>query len=58
MLIRDVNLNQNGCCHECNAPATILYISHFTILLCTNCAIQVSRKLLEDVCALKGDRHG
>ena len=57
MLIKDVG-HRGGRCHECKAPATILYISEHEFLLCRDCAIQVSRKLLEDVCALRGDRHG
>lgn len=28
------------------------------IVLCKFCAIQLARKLLEDVCDLEGDRHG
>lgn len=28
------------------------------LCLCQSCALQLSRKLLEDLCALDGDRHG
>jgi hypothetical protein len=29
-----------------------------TIFVCKTCAIQLARKLLEDLCELEGDRHG
>ena len=51
-------------CVECeNEPSTIWMrgyaTNHADILLCAGCAMQLARKLLEDICevATKGGRH-
>ncbi len=47
-----------------NAPAAEIAMTGYSegttsILLCRDCAIQLSRKLLEDLCeVVTGDRHG
>ena len=49
-------------CPSCETEgAEIMMLSYVRgreIILCRGCALQLSRKLLEDLCALDGDRHG
>ena len=49
-------------CGCCDNVATVLMWnyaeSEARILLCRHHALQLSRKLLEDLCELAGDRHG
>ena len=53
-----------SCTAECGEEAEILmecYAAHSArIMLCANCAKQLARKLLEDICASEtpGGRHG
>jgi hypothetical protein len=45
----------------CDKPAELFFHSYSEdyLLLCRNCALQLSRKLLEDLCGIiAGDRHG
>jgi len=32
--------------------------NHAGIFLCEFCALQLARKVLEDICEVEGDRHG
>ena len=50
-----------GPCMNCENPSEILihgYVSSEQILICRFHALQLARILLEDVCAIEGDRHG
>lgn len=50
-----------GPCSDCDSPAAILmrgYKDKDDILLCKFHALQLARKLIEDVCDIEGDRHG
>lgn len=48
-----------GLCHKCNKnKGRILIITKNDLVLCEDCALQVSRYLIEDLCELKGDKHG
>jgi len=46
---------------ECKKQGEIAmrgYSANTDLVLCRSCALQLARKLLEDLCALNGDRHG
>lgn len=46
-------------CCECNSPSEILLILGIgDVTFCKFHALQFSRKLLEDICEIEGDRHG
>jgi hypothetical protein len=47
-------------CHDRQADIVMMGYAETNadILLCASCATQLSRKLLEDICAVLGDRHG
>jgi hypothetical protein len=49
-------------CPSCSKkPSEIVmfgYCGDAGIVLCRSCALQLARKLLEDLCELDGDRHG
>lgn len=52
-------------CSACPRPKRLAEImmreyadNYENIFLCRDCALQLSRKLLEDLCELAGDRHG
>ena len=50
----------SGICN-CGEPAEIRmnsYAEEGWICLCSSCATQLARKLLEDLCDILGDRHG
>ena len=68
MLIQDADqaLGQrmkDDACQGCGQPATIFMTGDSRetggLVWCSDCALQISRKLLEDLCALltKGGRH-
>ena len=48
------------CLQDCSRPGEIVMIGYAEseIRLCRQHALQLARKLLEDLCALDGDRHG
>ena len=47
-------------CHEVSAVISMHFYSEGFMDLCSDCALQLARKLLEDLCELltKGGRHG
>jgi hypothetical protein len=51
-------------CQQCLKKAEIMIImtgystDDVLVQVCRSCALQLARKLLEDVCDLDGDRHG
>lgn len=52
-----------GICRACEKfPSELIYNSYTgndeDIILCRHCSLQLSRKILEDLCDLDGDRHG
>ncbi len=61
-LIRESKLAIPTTCTGCEKEAEILvhgYAENTSDLrLCRMCALQLSRKLLDDLCELAGDRHG
>jgi len=66
MVIRDVRADVFPCSaatHPRNAPPPAVEIimwgyAEGDVALCRSCALQLARKLLEDLCELAGDRHG
>lgn len=50
-------------CVACKTRLAEIYMwgyaqKHAHIILCPPCALQLARKLLEDLCAVEGDRSG
>lgn len=69
MLIKDIFTGEleymkryHHCCTSCKgiAEITMNCYSEGNLDLCRECALQLARKLLEDICdvATKGGRHG
>lgn len=62
MLIRDLAIAQGTKCDNCEAPATIVMNGYGapSVHCCADCALQLVRKLIENLCELitKGGRHG
>lgn len=58
-IIADV-FGDSQCC--CGGPAEIVMHGYAEnrrdLSICRRCALQLARKLIEDLCALDGDRHG
>jgi hypothetical protein len=63
MLTKECEVFKGNECSHCTRKALITIIEYADdaadINLCTNCAKQLARKLLEDLCAVSwGGRHG
>jgi hypothetical protein len=60
--IRETQLAVPAKCTGCEKQAEIFMTGYAenssNLVLCRACALQLSRKLLEDLCELAGDRHG
>lgn len=53
----------HGDCAQCNKRPIEIVMNGYAadnsdIQVCKECATQLARKLLEDICDLNGDRHG
>ncbi len=47
-----------GACGKVWAEITMWGYAEANLELCTSCALQLGRKLLEDICVFHGGRHG
>lgn len=61
-VIPELKYHKQNYCQQCSKKAEIIMTGYSTndglVQVCRSCALQLARKLLEDVCDLDGDRHG